>query len=247
LHDGLEPESVGVARVRRAPRYLVHLGDVHAVEYFKRVDDDGDGQPNEELELYRHEFEPHARPAIDHDDAEQIHFTGGRYRVTERGITDMPKHRKNMFSMPRGNPEYTSKEIIVRGVGTALTAVLSMRVLGAAVDPLITSDRIRSVAKAAASFGLSMWTAKKYPFIAAGFVVGGGLEIVGLAYREFGLDRYEALARERVAALSAGIRGTTGAIAKGVPSWPVTDQRLRLRQRVPTAASRLLPLIPLTL
>lgn len=44
-----------------------------------------------ETERYFHEFKKSARPdLVSRDDGKQLYFTGGRYKVTDRGIEDMP-------------------------------------------------------------------------------------------------------------------------------------------------------------
>lgn len=210
LHDGLDPERVELVKAPRPPRYLAQIGRVHAIEYEKLVDDDGDGTPNKNLELYRHEFRPDAAPDIDFDDRQQMHFKGGHYRVTERGITDMShrRGRKGMFGfIPRVNPDYSTAQILVRGTGLALLAVGSNKVFDTLMDPIFATDRTRSLVKGAAQIGTGLLFAKmKYPFIAAGFVAGGVLEVAQLGYRTFGLDAYEATARDRVAAFVLSMR-----------------------------------------
>lgn len=216
LHDGLPPARVAYVKPKRAPRYLVDLGDVHAIEYRRRVDDDGDGQANATRELYRHQFAAGAGPELYYDERGQLHPSGGRYKVTERGITDM-KHRRRHYLgfIPRVNPDLTHAQIITRGVGTALVAIGANKALDTLLDPFFSTDRTRSLVKGGTAAVIGLMVAKRYPFVGAGFVAAGALEIIQLGYREFGLDSYEARARDRVAAYVAGMRRPTAGVGTG--------------------------------
>ena len=197
LHDGLLPEKHDYVRIR-LPRYLVHLGKERATEYERRVDDDGDGVANEHPELYRHPFADGAGSDIFYDEKGQRWLFGGANKVTDRGITDM-KRRKSFLHgyIPRVNPDLTNGQIVVRGLGTALIAVGANRAMDTVFDPFFSSSRTRSLVKTAVGAAIGIGIYKRYPFIGAGFVAAAGLELVQLAYGEFGIDRV-GLGRSRV-------------------------------------------------
>jgi len=217
LHDGLRPERVDKVRYKGPQGYLVHLGRKHADEYYRRVDDDGDGQENEKWELYRHEYKPDAAPDYYYDRAGQLFVSGGNYKVTERGITDMRRRHRKMFGfIPRVNPDLTQGQILTRGIGLALVAVGVNKGMDTLVDPFLATDRTRSLVKTGVAGVLGLMIRKSYPFIGTGFIAAGALELIQLGYRELGIDRYEAQARDRVAAIALRMRGAAGGATSGV-------------------------------
>lgn len=134
----------------------------------------------------------------------------------------MRHHSRKMFGfIPRVNPDYTTGQIVTRGVGVALGALAINKLLDTGVDPFLGTDRSRSLVKTLVAGLLGLVIKRRMPFFGTAFIAAGTLELGQLAYREFGLDRYEAMARDRVAALAARLRGggttiTPGTITSGL-------------------------------
>jgi hypothetical protein len=80
---GHKPKRVTRAQLDAADQAGWKLGQAVGVSY--EATRDG------ETAKYYHEFKKSARPdLVSRDDGKQLYFTGGRYKVTDRGITDMP-------------------------------------------------------------------------------------------------------------------------------------------------------------
>ena len=76
------------------------LGRLHAVTYTGTLQDDG---PH----LYEHKFDPPAAPILGADGRGQLYVIGGRYTVTERGITDVdPPGLPGGFEGEQVNPRH---------------------------------------------------------------------------------------------------------------------------------------------
>lgn len=80
---GHKPRAVKKSRLDDRDVNGWKLGDAVGVAY--RATRDG------ETKQYFHEFKKSAAPTlVSRDDGKQLYFTGGRYKVTDRGIEDMP-------------------------------------------------------------------------------------------------------------------------------------------------------------
>jgi len=80
---GHAPTKVSRARLPDEDRAAWKMGKLEGVAY--EATRDG------KTEKYFHEFKRHARPdLVAQDDGKQLYITGGRYKVTDRGVEDMP-------------------------------------------------------------------------------------------------------------------------------------------------------------
>lgn len=118
LHKGRAPEPASV-RVH-APRWLVEVGRLHAVEYHKEVPGG--------VEYRRHEFRADAAPRLAHDERGQLHAVGGRYSTTARGIVDA--EGDSMREVPLANPDMGDAMEVATTVGTAGASGVVVHLVG---------------------------------------------------------------------------------------------------------------------
>ena len=82
--SGHTPKRVRVSRLEDHPVTGWEMGPVVGIAYEAKRDG--------ETERYFHEFKKSARPRlVSRDDGKQLYLDGGRYKVTDRGIEDMPQ------------------------------------------------------------------------------------------------------------------------------------------------------------
>lgn len=88
--SGHDAEIIGELDKPKQRAKLSQIGVVSAIEY--------DTVRDSAKEYYRHDFEDHAGPALcASENGRQLHFFGGSYDFTERGIVDRPRgKRKNL-------------------------------------------------------------------------------------------------------------------------------------------------------
>lgn len=127
------------------------------------------------------------------------------------------RSRKLFGFIPRVNPDLSHGQIMVRGIGLALVAVGVNKTLDTTVDPFLSTDRSRSLWKTGIAAVLGLLISRRMPFLGTGFIAAGALELFQLGYREMGLDRYEAMARDRVAAIAARMRTPAAAQPPAAP------------------------------
>jgi hypothetical protein len=96
LYEGFREERPRRARVvhARFPRALAEIGVVEFLGYFTTH--------KGELALYIHEFAPGSRPRLWAGKRKgELYLFGGRFRVTERGITDLDRSGREISSRRR--------------------------------------------------------------------------------------------------------------------------------------------------
>lgn len=80
---GHKPKSVTRSRLDKSPVAGYRMGDVVGIAYEARRDGKTD--------QYFHRFKKRVRPElVARSDGKQLYISGGKYRVTDRGIEDMP-------------------------------------------------------------------------------------------------------------------------------------------------------------
>lgn len=165
LHRGRAPEAREVSV--QSPRWLVEVGKAHAVEYFKEVPGG--------VEYRRHEFRPDAAPLLAHDERGQLHFAGGRYRTTDRGIVDAEEGDK-MNKVPLANPDVGDAMEKALTIGTAGAAGVGVHVLGQQV-PGTEPVKIGAQAGVAALGAFALYLAGASPRVVDAALAGGSAAV----------------------------------------------------------------------
>lgn len=220
LH-GVPPSRVLPLPTRRAPRVLVDLGPVTAVEYDKRVPGG--------REEYRHEFGKGARPALARDETGRLHFVGGYYTTTDHGIEDTAGAAATAHR--RGNPVRYNPEAQMRTLWTGVKVLLvafSFAILSYVIMARVTRLQAKTKGIAAGVIGVlgGVLIAKKWPSAGIGLIVGGGV----VALETLGVDAWvEARLTPRPAA-GAGTTGG-GASSTGVSGQLGSGARLEQLRR----------------
>ena len=162
LHRGRAPEAREVSV--KLPRWLVEVGKAHAVEYFKEVPGG--------VEYRRHEFRPDAAPLLAHDERGQLHFAGGRYRTTDRGIVDAEEGEDMNGRVPLANPDMGDEMKKAITVGTAGAVGVGVHVLGQQV-PGTEPVKIGAQAAVTAFGALGLFLAGASPRVVDAALAGG--------------------------------------------------------------------------
>lgn len=216
LHEGREPDVFIEEKPIKQPKYLVDLGPLPEMMYFKKT-------PEKSPHLYRHKFAKWAMPTIAHDENGKLHIVDqDRLVVTERGIEDnmARKHSRKSHAIMRANPSHRGARLLrVRRNPLNVETVKKVAVSAGVVGALASATMIGMNMLFQRVSQLGSFTGYKRAGLQAGIGILGSV-----ALQSFGLETLAA--GIGIGGVAAGINGayvtySTPAAASTTPAGSV--------------------------
>lgn len=239
LHRGKAPRGVSAVKMR-SPKWLAAYGRLTS---FEAERDEPDG-----THLFRHEFEPHARPVWAFDETGQMHVVGGRYTVTDHGVEDTgtrdparntERGMRHTYSVPLVNPSRSPVPAGLRAFAADAGVIgVTAGAYVASIDYLLDQTSLGVGAKTVLAAvggvvaGAALYNAKAAPRVAVGLAAGG---LVAAVVGTINYVRTQAYLR------SLGVGGTQAASTPAPAPQAAAPEPLASQVAAPPSAAFGLP------